>query len=431
MIQESCVDNPQKQITLPKNMMQKLWDLSQNSSSDRFIDNISFYCSAFCTLSPQYDSFVSKSSATMNSSFDLSKITFTLNIDNDIVEISIPTERVAPDEVESFLFGKINFWELINRYTNANCANANQLSTDQVFACFGSWNRYINQLGYSEETNLLNFDDSIIRDNLRNNSVVWYYGSSCSGKTYMALRELSILESIKIVYNPCFSDESDFDLIKILLCCGKNMSFLLDDLQCDQEKARELFELIASLKESFSERNIHIILISWASLIKEGFFSSYHTLFCALESNIERYIAHLQERIQDKTLLKVCGSNIALLNTASGIESSNNPEKALFDSYIKTTDYNKLPVLYELCVLGTYEYLVEETTVKMSILSSDISTLKLIGKKYYVGHKEICRFLSMYMLHHQTELLPNNLPSQDKIIFDYIQKLEVKKDGKQ
>lgn len=418
----------QERIMLPLETVQKIYALVPNSSSKLNIQNIDLYQTIFNSFTSKYDAFVKHFNIAINLQAKNKLLSFCFYLNYSDWKIAIPMKEIATVDFESFLFGKLTFWDFLRSVVlSKNVFIGTQLSTMQIEDALSSWNRYVSQLGYNEEKHLLNFSDAEIRQALNTNNIVWYYGSSCSGKSYMGIREVQVLNASKIAYNPCFSHEYEYELVKLLLCYGENISFLLDDLQCDVEKAKELFLLISSVKSSFADRNIHVFLISWVSLIADKNFSAYQTMFSAIESDTFRYISQLQKRISDEKLKKVCGSNLALLNVAGTVITKRNvkdPERFLFEAFIKTKDDNKLLIIYRLCVLGTYEYLIPVDSVHMQITSSDITTIKIINKKYYVGHKEICRFLSAYISSHNKELGLATLPEQDKIIYDYIQGIE-------
>lgn len=64
---------------------------------------------------------------------------------------------------------------------------------------------------------------------------------------------------------------------------------------------------------------------------------------------------------------------------------------------MKTNDAQKIELIYRLCVLGSFEYLVPKDFVEASVSSKELTTIKAVGTTYYVGHKEICRFLYLYI----------------------------------
>lgn len=118
--------------------------------------------------------------------------------------------------------------------------------------------------------------------------------------------------------------------------------------------------------------------------------------------------------------------NLALLNSAAKYCEKNlgEPEKELFETFVKTNDAQKIESIYRLCVLGSFEYLVPKDFVEASVLSKELTTIKAVGTTYYVGHKEICRFLYLYIEKNKNALKINSLPAIDKIILDYIQEQE-------
>lgn len=416
----------QKSLMLSLETVQKIYALTPNSSSKLNVENIDLYQTIFNSVTSKNDAFVTHFN--INLQIKNTFISFCFYLNDSDWKISIPMKEITTVDFEAFLFGKITFENfLCSVVSSKRVSIETPLSIKQIKAFLSSWDRYISQLGYNEEKQLVNFGDAKIKQALNTNKIVWFYGSSCSGKSYMGIRELNILNVSKIAYNPCFFDEYEYELVKLLLCCGEDIAFLLDDLQCDVEKAKELFLLISSVQPSFADRNIYVFLISWVSLIADENFSAYKETFSAIESDSSRYISLLQEKVSDNNLKKFCGNNLALLDIAGTViieEQSKDPESLLFEAFIKTKENKKLRIIYKLCVLGTYEYLIPVDSEHMEITSDDITTIKVINKKYYMGHKEICRFISTYIANHKEKLGLTNLPKQHSIIYDYIQGIE-------
>lgn len=341
--------------------------------------------------------------------------------------LEIPILNVDTEELKQFLLGKICFLDFLCLAAFNMSVDINTIPTaEQFMDVFETWDKYSNQIGYVEDKYTINIPDQEIKETLKEEGVVWYYGMSCSGKTYMGIKELNSYPIIKVAYNPCFSSDEEYALIKLLMYCGRNIAILLDDLQCDTEKTEELFKIIAEKKDTLKNRNIHIFMVSWVSLLTNEKVAGYQSVFKAFQVNTDRYIAQLQREIGDKKLRKICGKNLALLNSAAKYCEKNlgEPEKELFETFVKTNDAQKIESIYRLCVLGSFEYLVPKDFVEASVLSKELTTIKAVGTTYYVGHKEICRFLYLYIEKNKNALKINSLPAIDKIILDYIQEQE-------
>ena len=346
--------------------------------------------------------------------------------------LSIPVEMIHSTTFLSFLVGKTTFEDFLTEVLLNDAITDPLFDSAQMEESLGSWGRLITQLGYNEEEHLLNFDDKEIDRVLTANHVVWYYGTSCSGKTFMGIRELNKTRMLKIAFNPCFSSEYEYSFVRIMLCYGMNVSILLDDIQCDTEKAEELFMMISAHQNSFADRNVSVFIISWTSLLLDKKFAGYQQLFNAIESNPQRYISQMQDSVRSPRLRIICGQNLALLNAAQAISVSNqneNAEKCLFEYFVKTDNSDLIASIHNLCVLGSYEYLVN-TRTSTSVTTRELTTIKIVNRKYYVGHKEICRFLSSYIKGHMGELGIAYLPAQNTIIRNYIQSLETDKQWK-
>lgn len=420
--------NTNNDYKMPFDIIRQIAFVFGGDDPNRIADNVNLYNYVFENFTKQRDEFVKNLDISIDVDSKGRLLRFVFGNSPLGVNISIPIEKIDVKDFEAFLFSKYSFWDYISSAVLVDeyaCVESD-VAVDQFLDTLDSWNRYVAQVGY-EERQLLNFNDTEIKSALVQDNVVWYYGSSCSGKTYMGIRELKAINTQKITYNPCFSSEYEYDIVRIMLCYGRNIAFLLDDLQCDMERALEIFLLLSKLKDSFKERNVHVFLITWASLKNDERFISYQSLFNAIESNSKRYITQLMKPIADNNLKKVCGNNLALLNIAGTIFAKgklDNPGEALFRTFVKTNDTELLFRIYKLCVLGTYEYLVQVNSTDPVISQNELNTIKTINGKYYVGHKEICRFIANYIMSNTEKLGLSVLPSRDKIIYEYIQGLE-------
>lgn len=416
--------------------LSRLMTIRDSKNEKRLIDNSDFYCHLFNSYPFGKDDLRTRFDISISVDPRVRQMQFTIKRKLDIWKFSIPINLISVDTFEEVLLGKSSLSELLFEVLNTSKGEQFDriLTADQVMKSFSSWKDYAQQLGFNDGKHLLNFNDTTIREKLLSQNFVWYHGCSCSGKSYMGIRELNSTNSARIAYNPCFSTEYEYEIVKLMLYYGENISLLIDDIQCDTEKAKELFSIISDSRNSFKLRNVFVFLISWTDLLKEeSFFSKFEGWFDPVEADTSRYISQLKARIGDKRLCDVCGNNLALLNTAGTVISSRryqNPEKALFDAFVKTNDPEKLFSIYKLCVLGTYAYLVEPRSLRKDISRTDLSTIKKVNGKYYAGHKEICRFLSAYIEKNAEELRVEQLPKPDRLVYEYIQSTEPSKQWK-
>ena len=214
---------------------------------------------------------------------------FSLVKDDKEWNLEIPIIDVDLEELKQFLLGKICFLDFLCLAAFNMSVDINTIPTaEQFMDVFETWDKYSNQIGYVEDKYTINIPDQEIRETLKEEGVVWYYGMSCSGKTYMGIKELNSYPIIKVAYNPCFSSDEEYALIKLLIYCGRNIAILLDDLQCDTEKTEELFKIIAEKKNTLKNRNIHIFMVSWVSLLTNEKFAGYQSVFKAFQVNTSR-----------------------------------------------------------------------------------------------------------------------------------------------
>lgn len=334
---------------------------------------------------------------------------------DDFFDIAIPLESISADDFDHFIYGKKTLDEIIR----LSCMNYNMNVDPFTFThAYESWNNYQKRIDYDEH-GLLTAPESIaISNSLQINHIVWCYNKSCSGKTFLGISQLKKFKN-RVVYNPCFSLSCDYELIKVLLCFGRNVSILIDDIQCDIEKAKELYHYIYENFHEFPDRNVYIFLISWSSLLSDKAFAKYKSLFPTYSPNIEGYVELLKEQISDEGISSVCGNNIALLHSAAMIKSAphQNSKENLFRVFVKTDDPAKMKQIYRLCVLGTYEYPVSKSFLGTpNISSNDLNTLKIFDTSYYAGHREICQFIAAHI---ENAPIPD-MPRRDEIIRDYI-----------
>lgn len=344
-------------------------------------------------------------------------------IDNKYIGILINLQEITTEEFDDFIFGRKTIYEIIE----ACCLSAGmdiigvnwKIILNNVYE---SWDNYLNCIGYSNKNLISSPEIEKMKVSLDSNHIVWCHNISCSGKTYAGIGLLKSAQK-RMVYNPCFQSSCSYDFVKLILSLGRDVSLLIDDIQCDIDKAKEIFNFIANNYHEFKKRIIRIFIISWSSLLKEGEFKRYSTIIPTFSTNPNDYIELLKSKISDSTLLSVCGENIALLNAVSKVPAgkSEGSEKSLFEIFVHTTDSEKIKQIYKLCVLGIYEYSATEEFLGSPVISSDdINTLKIAGSKYYAGHREICQFIASYI--EQMKIL--GLQERYAIIQDYIKTVD-------
>lgn len=420
--------NNSRKVQVSPNLFSQIYDVLSKKNGEHMTDQSETVVKFFNEVTSKLDECMYKFRVKLTEQNQ--SLCFVFSYKEKTWKIAIPTRDVEEEELWSFLMGKISFQDFLAlTAVNASVCTNTVLTVGQIVEGLNSWDRYCNQLGYGGEKYSINIPDREIKDAIDKYGLVWYYGTSCSGKTCLGIQELKNVSTIKVVYNPCFSSEEEYDLIKLLICYGEDIAILLDDLQFDTEKAKELFLLIESEQKKFRERHIRIFIISWVSLLNDEKFSEYQKTFHAVRADIGRHIIQLQNYIPDKNLKMVCGKNLALLNIAVTYcdKDLKDPIKALFRTFVKTSNLQKVIAVYKLCVLGSYEYLIPKGLIGANITADELTTIKKFENKYYAGHKEICRFLVEYIENNKFQMGIDSLPEQDEIICEYIQGLETKK----
>lgn len=394
--------------------------LQETNDNSRIINNIELYKALFLQFTIPDNKILSEFKANVifyipNSDKKIERI-----LNNSYFDIYISLESITAKDFEDFIFKIKNIFEIIQ----LSCLSKNIVVEDFNFDnAYSSWENYVNRIGFEEKRLIVHSKESEISENLSKRHIVWCHNKSCTGKTFTAIKQMKKLNK-KVVYNPCFLSSCDFNLVKVLLCLGKNFSILIDDIQCDIDKAIELFEFIKSNYCGFVSRNIYVFLVSWTSLLSHNLFIEVSKLIPTYSISLESYTELLKRNIADKNILSVCGDNIALLNTASKIDfnpSTNDYKKTLFDAFVKTEENDKLMQIYRLCVLGTYEYSISiQNFGYPNVDSTDLNTLKVLDSYYYAGHREICSFIASYI----EELKLKKLPKRHSIISDFITSID-------
>lgn len=344
-------------------------------------------------------------------------------VDEKYLDIVINLNTVPTEDFDDFIFRKKEIDKIIENCCYKSDFNSTWMGSDGEFGkAYDSWNSYLVRIGYDEKNLISSPEIDKMKASLNKYHVVWCHNKSCSGKTYAAI---GLLKQNKkcAVFNPCFQSSCDYEFVRLLLSVGKDFSLLIDDIQCDIEKAREIMEYICNNYHQFITRNIKVFIVSWSSLLTESDFKRFASILPTYTTNPSDYIELLKDKINDESLLTVCGENIALLNAASKVngEISKNSKERLFRVFVCTDDIEKIKQIHKLCVLGVYEYSASQDFLGVSTISSDdINTLKITGTRYYAGHREICQFIASYI----EQLGISGLQERHAIIQEYIKSID-------
>jgi len=337
---------------------------------------------------------------------------------NGNLDLLFYTKHISEASFDDFIFAKKTLGDLISEYCKT--LGITVLISDEIFhAWTDSWNRYLERIGYDEANLIVPPENIIIENKLKDTGVVWCHNKSCSGKTFTAINILKQFAN-QVVFNPCFSYSCHYEFVKLILAAGSNITLLIDDIQCDIDKAHELMNIAYRLIDELKKRNVNVFFVSWSTLYDNDNFAHFENIIPVFQTRPEAFIMLLKRRIKHEALLDICENNIALINASAEISLTNtgdNAEKALFSSFVFVSDSDKIAQVYKLCVLGAYEYEPRIDFIGQPELNnSDIRTIKIIGDVYNAGHRQICEFISTYL----ESCSEYQLPEKDKIIRDFI-----------
>lgn len=345
-----------------------------------------------------------------------------INNNPEFLDLYIDIKTIPVDEFDKFIFCEQDILTLIINHCKKTIGVEFKDLNGLLDKAYKSWENYLNRIGYDDKK-LINVPEiTYMKRALSNKGVVWCHNKSCSGKTYAAIKILKSNKKIA-VFNPCFQSSCSYEFVKLFLAFGRDFTILIDDIQCDVEKAYELIANISNNIIKIKENNNKVFIVSWSSLFFDDRFAKIKNGIPDFSTSVEKCIALLTTKIRDEKLLKICGNNIALLNAASKINNDTigDSETKLFNVFVHTNDEKKLQQIYKLSVLGIYEYAPSYSFLDGSIISSDdIHTLKIMDQKYYVGHREICNFIAG----HIEKMAVSELPNRYDIIVEYIMSVD-------
>lgn len=347
------------------------------------------------------------------------------------VKFQIELERVNIDLLTQLLFGQIKCSEFL-------CKNSKLIKGKQQFENFekvsreavATWNNFVEKVGYDESDFRVPDEAVVAKDRLKEEHVLWCYNKSCTGKTFLGIYTLTYLNKTKYVYNPCVENTCDISYFKLLLEYGTNCDLLIDDLQCDIESAKIIFDYIIDNKTNIKMRNIHIFIISWLSLAEAREFAKYSENLPNVKTNPQKFVNMIKKEVDDEELLAICDDNIALLSTALRLKKENEDgnTKELFKFFVQTDDKEQLQLIHILAVLGMYEF---ETPISFiehfGELNLDyIITAKSVGKSIFFAHRTISNFVVQYI----EKEYSNGLYERKEIIKKYINYIDNRKKWK-
>lgn len=402
----------------------KLYDYTMlksrhSNNINDLLQNDVFFCELFALFND------SLNSDFFNLSFNSGKLKIEIKA-NRSISLVFDLHCVPLDAIDKLLFSNIDIINFILQNSSLiNYVISDKQFKDNLNSSINSWDLFKNRIGYTNTRIYPTPDDETAKKNIINHNVVWYYNKSCSGKTFLGIRTLESFSGLNFVYNPSSNSTCNIEIMMLLLEFAENIGFLFDDLQCDTELAKQLFEYIVTNKDSLVSRNIRIFLISWLSLAQSNDFKNYTDSIVALQNNSRILITNLKAKLKNEELNKICDDNLALISVAISInkpEGRNTVdlEKELFNYFIRISDNKQFKLVYVLSVLASYEFEIPRHFLsrygsgEMDI--NIIATAKEVNNNIFVAHRSIASFIASYI----EKACDIDLPKRSEIITDYI-----------
>jgi len=331
------------------------------------------------------------------------------SVKDDKFVFQIDIDNVDFDALSKLLFGQVTcsgFLHINSRLVdNSNSWDKTDFR-EAIKESIHSWDRFIERVGYKEDDFFTSDESILARKIITEEHILWCYNKSCTGKTFLGLNSLMYCNYMKFAYNPTVNNTCNLNLIKTILEYGTDCALLIDDLQCDVEFARKLLFFICTDKNSIKERNLHIFLTSWSSLLQDKEFSAYSKQLPTIKTKPQMFINMMKDKIDDQTLLDICGNNLALISTALRLkkknlkrEDSKSYAHEMFGYFVQTSDKNQLKIVHILAVLGTYEFETPVSFIKnFGALQLDkITTAKVVGESIFLAHRTVSNFIARYI----------------------------------
>lgn len=402
---------------------------NNSNKGDFFVKNIRLFTNIFKHINQN------KKQCDINLNFKINDIIFELKSDKkQSIIFQFDLLNVDYDILDRLFFSQITCSEfllisssIIDKQTSLEPFNI------LLEKSLHSWNRFKERIGYSNTRIYPSEDLERSKDAIKSDNIIWCYNKSCSGKTFLGINTLEILNDLKFVYNPSSNNICSLTFIELLLEYGTNISLLLDDLQCDIELAKLLLDYISNNKKSIIERNNHIFIVSWLSLAQSCDFKKYTAYITTIETNPNKLINFLKAKLDNVNLCKICDDNLALISAAVSLNKNDNKtadelENDLFEYFIKTSDVEQLKLIHILAVLGVYEFEIPMDYINRhgNLVLNNILTAKLIDNSIFFAHRTVSSFIAKFI----EKKYKRFLLSRNKIITDYISIIDNKKKWK-
>lgn len=346
-----------------------------------------------------------KSNCDVNIKFVIAgKECFEIKTSANHVDFQIELKETDFDLLTQLLFGQIKCSDFL--YKNSRLINNEEdfLNIEKTSKeALASWEKFIERIGYKEDDFFVSDETYVARKMIDEENILWCYNKSCTGKTFLGIYTLTYCNYSKYVYNPSVENTCDINFLKLLVEYGLDCALLIDDLQCDVEFAKKLLEFICMHKLDIKNRNIHIFLISWSSLVQASDFMCYKEALSTIETKPKKFINMMKDKLNNQELVEICEDNLALISAALRLERKrtriDNNKAELFRCFVQTTDEEQLKLIHILAVLGTYEFETPLMFIKHfgTLRLQEVIPAKVIGSSIFLAHRTISNFIARYI----------------------------------
>ena len=152
------------------------------------------------------------------------------------IKLIFPANIVLTTDFDKLITGEISLLEFINIVNNSSIAIEDFDKLDF------SWKKYLKRYSFNW-TNIIPREEPLSKSILNEKSVLWIYGNTCTGKTYLGL-QLYKKSNNQIVFNSTYGGSISNEMALLFLRYGSNCSLLLDDLQTNYELSRKFLNEI-------------------------------------------------------------------------------------------------------------------------------------------------------------------------------------------
>lgn len=337
------------------------------------------------------------------------------------VKLCIDCVKFSLNDLEDLILGQSKMSNILSckSFFSIKASSFTSFCSDTIE---DTWKFFKQRVGYKRP--IVPQELNSAKECLLNENVVWCYNSSCSGKTWLGIQTidmLNIVDTRKIVCNMGLSQLLDIQYLYIILEYGKNCSLLVDDMQCDPDSSKYVLDFLKENKLHLKLCQIFVFLVSWNSFADQ--YVEYLNCFSRIKTDPRKFELFLKGKIEDQQLSDLCGSNLSLLSKAALLRTSKclNKKEALFKCFVQTEDLEQIQLVYIASVLGKYDF---ETPITFLDSYGKLNRDTVIDAKFYsnvvyIGHRNICTFITSYI-----EQVYNPILVPKELLEEYINHLD-------